>query len=1374
MLVTFVVAYFWVKSKYNGEFVREQIVAQSDSIGGRLEADGVKWIAFPARLRVGTIRLFYEDTQVAELTNTVVQLRNLPGKVMSYRQSRVIEIDYIGIEDGWIRATWLSEKDDTDFSLAVTSTSDSSDGEAVRFTVLEGLVKNLAVHWEVTATEYIELDGFRAEVPNVEYLSKGWAGGGGAPVETSKVRLTGIRATRDTDRGENADFVEVGGVLVLTDATDLDLTATFDLPIANLRTMVPPDYRDDIGTGGYVEGDAHISGTAKRTLVTGHALARDGAFAGEALAHVTVDYDYAPERVKLSGGSVRYTGGGGDFNGTFELEGTTSYELTADVTGFPLRNIGKRYVDEEQVAWLPERASGRIVLSARDAEKPPDRVQLVSGEMKGLDRSVWPAIVPDPVAVETELTMSETEIDFTSLRAVGDGLVVNVSGRAPMDETGPMSLAVRFNHTNPTPMLRAYEQEDLAIDMLFGSAQVSGSLERLFVEGEATARGAVYSTVPKVDVSSAFRLNHTTLTLTDGLAEFAEGTAHFDGTIEIFDDELEPLETQIVDLTIVAESLDAYAWSKEIAQGQIALRTRVQGPIDKLSGSGTASSERIRVGTTDLDEVAATFRFLPSSGALKLDSVRARTGEGTVNATGTIDIETLDYDVDVVARGIRVAAVVGLADVELDLPQDSILDRVRADVVGNLQEAAFDVALGGRLGDATAQGTYWLETEQIEFRTTANVSLPEVAKMAELENQIRGTGVLQLSGKGTLPYPDLTGALRLSDLRFDGTKVGTGAANLNVRTDPDQDAWIVDGDLMGWGTARGVMWRGEKLLGEGDLDFTNVPLHQVLPQYGDEEFLLTASGRLSGRYEQDAGLVSGVGRITDLVTGFRNEDDRIKLIQPFTASYDGEVVTLGEFRLEGPRGALVGGGDIPLIDGQELDFYARGEVRLSILPYLSEKIASSSGLLALDTHVTGTVETPLITGELDLPEPARVRVASLTRAIEIQRGKITATRGDITIQELAGRIGDGVVDVSGRLKLNGFDFEDYDLVVRGLQVPVEATDIAARVNALVGIEKGRRGPRIAGRVDLIEGRYRRKFELRDFNFVALDTSVPSEPPADWMNDIEIGLAVVATEPVTVQVDAGTFAMDLGLTADVLVTGTAANPQLDGRLTGRRGTIKFPKAELDVVRATVDFAPVQLGQAAEVELLAEGDVLAYNISSGSAQQSYLTTVALEGTLDEMALSLSSDPSLTPVEILSLLISGLVDPRDVLASGQASSDRVLSDGANAALAFAGAQLTAPLTQFLTEQLESLLNVRLQIGADLTTGGVRLTARQNLSERLSFEQAFQQLDLETQRTLQEYKGTLYLNDKILIEGVGSNDGTEQEFKFRGKIKYRVFGED
>jgi len=487
----------------------------------------------------------------------------------------------------------------------------------------------------------------------------------------------------------------------------------------------------------------------------------------------------------------------------------------------------------------------------------------------------------------------------------------------------------------------------------------------------------------------------------------------------------------------------------------------------------------------------------------------------------------------------------------------------------------------------------------------------------------------------------------------------------------------------------------------------------------------------------------------------------------------GGNLQIDPFILSGESGRFEAGGSL----GETLDLSAKGQLDLAMLPPFLPSISKAKGLVALNLKVTGPFTAPSVIGGMDLLGPSTLRLRTAVREIKLTEASVEFTGSRAVIKALEGGVDSGRFSGTGEIDLSQKKLGGFKLSLLAQHLPLRLPDLAITLGAKLSAEG--RWPQInlKGEIDLERGRYFRKFELKRFNFQAqeidVDESFATTYP--WLEGLNLDLHAVSRGGVEVVMNAGPFSLELALDSDLRIGGTGADPVITGQINSSRGSIAFPAATLMVNSARIDFEPHGAdGIHPTLDLRAEGEVEPPLTGTEVTQPTYYVSAGLTGDpFLEMPLSLTSDPSLSQLEILSLLSTG----RAMSSLGGSGAGLA---GGDAAMALAGSQLVEPLTRFVTRQMEQTLNLDLQLNAAVTSAGVKVSAGKEISRRLRLEGSYQSAFLEVQ-SVALGRARFLLSDRLFLEYTGSSvsgqsSGTsalKEGSSSRLELKLRILGE-
>ncbi|HLA77348.1 MAG TPA: translocation/assembly module TamB domain-containing protein [Vicinamibacteria bacterium] len=356
-----------------------------------------------------------------------------------------------------------------------------------------------------------------------------------------------------------------------------------------------------------------------------------------------------------------------------------------------------------------------------------------------------------------------------------------------------------------------------------------------------------------------------------------------------------------------------------------------------------------------------------------------------------------------------------------------------------------------------------------------------------------------------------------------------------------------------------------------------------------------------------------------------------------------------EVRFAGEGTALELSGRAALLEaGGPLDLKLQGSTDLRALGLLSPNLRGRGGA-RVSVAVAGTRGAPTIDGRLEIDGGA-IRWRGFPHGIEEIKGSL---RFGETAAELAGvtaTVAGGSVEMEGQATYPGGRPGSFDLKASGRGMSLRYPDgLRSRVDAELRLFGDQARQWLTGRVDVREAVWTRRYDLAS---ELLAESRPREESASLAGGLRNDIKVVA--PGTVRIDNNLAALQAR--AEVALQGTDQAPVIVGRAEIERGRLYFQGNTYTIKRGTLDFANPR-----------RTDPL-FDIEAETRIQSYRITLKINGTLDRVYPTLSADPYLTSVQILSLLAGA---DESTVASYETGP---LRDAAQTRLAAAGAATLA----------------------------------------------------------------------------------------------------
>ncbi|MCC7384965.1 MAG: translocation/assembly module TamB domain-containing protein [Deltaproteobacteria bacterium] len=1203
-------------------------------------------------------------------------------------------------------------------------------------------------------------------------------GGGAVAAEALEIELE-----PELPLTANGRISGLGGTL------HVDASASADIRLEDARIVRPllGSFGEWLDPRGRARATVGAHGLFDAPVIEVELSGRDLEALGQPLSLVELDLTLDGTELQLHHLEVDVAGDGGHA----EVEGALGLGISAARAGlsialrdFALARWLDRWVAPE---WLPAKTGGTITLS-HARWSPPSAGFALALELDGL-----PLDLTSPTSLRLEGRIAADRLELSSLSGVSGP--ITVAARGPIDLVRGRWLDVTFSAKAPAEIGRV-----LGIPRALGSLSASGTLRGALSEPQATGtlRGArlLIGALPAFDLVAPFQLDRRRLITTGATLTATAGAAFARGTFT-FGAESEPhLEAELRTSPIQLRPLTGGALA-----GTARLEATLAGPLAALSGEGSLALHALTARGAALG--GGTARLELDEGRLALsDLALAPASGGEITAAAALSIPSRAVEGEVTGRDVAASMVQQLLEQPLGLEGHASfaldlggrLDAPEGDLAlaaedlsidgepvgalgltarGDSRQISVAASITGEAGTLALDGRYEITAATIDGSIAGSeIVFDRLPVIRTLDPAPAGRADVDLRLSGALRAPSIRGRVDVSQLSLSQRPVFSQKVRLDIEPSAGVGMHRIRLRLAPKLDAVGVLDVRPPFDLEAFIELRELMLEDVLPELSREGVGARAWGTANLLYRR--GRVSGALDLSRLELSAAS--GRLALTRQASLRYDADGLALDHLELDGTLGNFSAGGRY----GKEVDFTARGLLDLTFLVPFLPFLAQADGLLEVSARAEGPATAPELSGEISVPGTLRLRPRGGFREVVLDRGRIALTTGALRADGLAGHLSGGKFQLSGSVALDGLRPAEWDLAFDAQAIPARSGDLSVEANANLRVRGVGLIPRVEGALEIIRGRYTKAFKLENFSFVAKDRDA-SEPlirQAPWLRDLELDLRVLSSGAMDLKVDASAINVDLGLTADVRVTGTFADPILEGRVTAEQGRIAFPKAKLEVDRGVVDFAPsTERGINPHVSLDAEGEVLTPSLTeSGGRREAIHVEMTLEGPLEQMDLSLSSpeQPELDRLRLLSLLITGYLTPGDLLTTGDQNASTV-----EGALAFAGSQLTGPFAGFLEDQLERQLNFEIQLGAEVTTQRFRVTATKDIARRLTIEGAYEQTFESAALITTTARARLLLFDRAffeaeteLVTGGTNPDPNRSPLSSTLELKYRIFG--
>lgn len=513
----------------------------------------------------------------------------------------------------------------------------------------------------------------------------------------------------------------------------------------------------------------------------------------------------------------------------------------------------------------------------------------------------------------------------------------------------------------------------------------------------------------------------------------------------------------------------------------------------------------------------------------------------------------------------------------------------------------------------------------------------------DLEGLVRRLpGLTGLSGRGTLqakvagPLTALSGNGRvfLRALAVDAYHLGNGAATLTLTDGSLGFRFDLLQQVQGSGRYRYVDGRH---VAEGHIGLQGLRPEIWLADLRERE----GHGRVSGEIDLSYDSASRPALTA------RAEVTRAELELPPAPAVVLEnptVVLVEDDTVILHRSQLISGGSRFAVQGrygeQRLSAAITGRASLALLPLLSNEMAGATGYCDVDLTLEGDPGHPIARGEL-VPIPgARVTLRSLGKPLQFDSGRVAFTERGVEIEKLALQGLGGQLLLAGRVDLEAGQPTAYALGVTARQVVWRSDQIRAELDADVRLDGPAAAPTFSGRVEVLDGRFKERYRLR--NFVATATSAGDRRTLaerlPQFKDTRLDLQLVGTD-LSGRADMGSLDVDLSGSADLHLTGLLMDPSVVGVIDVDGGRVQILDNRLDVESATIDFPPrPDRRLVPRIDLSARALIEPANNPTGAELPVLLT---LRGDSERLALEVIAEDSVenySSAELIALLATG----------------------------------------------------------------------------------------------------------------------------------------
>jgi translocation and assembly module TamB len=560
-------------------------------------------------------------------------------------------------------------------------------------------------------------------------------------------------------------------------------------------------------------------------------------------------------------------------------------------------------------------------------------------------------------------------------------------------------------------------------------------------------------------------------------------------------------------------------------------------------------------------------------------------------------------------------------------------------------------------GTVHAQLSYSPATKHYQAALhTSNLTLEKLASLQQRGGPVRGSLTANVSGQGTISDPQLTATLQIPQLQIGEQTVSDAKATADVahhHANFTLDSVVAQGYVQ----AKGGLDLRDGYNADATVDVRALPLGPILTAYfpsatqdlhGQTEIHASLKGPL-----KDAARVEARVEIPTLTLAYKAV--QIANEGPLQMDYRGGVATVRQAKIKGTGTELTVQGVIPVRSSTPWNLSAKGSVDASLFQVVSPD-AHASGHVEINLERRGSSSQSGMQGEIRLVDTS-FSTESLPISFAGVNGQFSISGNRVQINSLNGSAGGGTFSGQGFFAYGPQPSFTMDLHARGVRV--RPNGLRSVVDGDLQLNGTPQNSTLSGQVLVDRLSFQKGADIAELAGQFSGDSAVRTPSA-FENHMRLNVAIRSAE----NLNPTSSQFSIEGSANLNLTGTAANPVILGRVVLNGGELFFRGKRFEIQRGSIVFAnPVHTEPV-------------LNVYVKTVVEQYNITINFVGSVDRLRTNYTSDPALPPLDIINLLAFG-----QTTAEKASNASTPASLGAESALAQGVAGQVAKGVQGLT---------------------------------------------------------------------------------------------
>ncbi len=653
---------------------------------------------------------------------------------------------------------------------------------------------------------------------------------------------------------------------------------------------------------------------------------------------------------------------------------------------------------------------------------------------------------------------------------------------------------------------------------------------------------------------------------------------------------------------------------------------------------------------------------------------------------------------------------------------------------GNGNAITANLLLQMPAGTTQANLNYMPKTEGYQFRaSTNNLRLERLQTIKQKNLQIAGGLNFNASGRGTLKDPEMVATVSIPQLQVKQQTLQ--GINLQTNLRNHVAAIALNSEVaQTYIKANGTVGINAPYIADLRLDTGKVMFQPLLALYapaqaqnvsGETELHLSIRGPLADKSRVEAHL-----EIPTLTATYKQL--QLGAAKPIRVDYQNGTAVLQPTSIRGTETDISMQATVPVTTPKRASFLVQGVVDLRIAQLLQPDL-QSSGQIRFDVDSRRYAAGSNLNGQIHIVN-ASIHTAGSPVGLDNANGIISVTGTRLEITSFQGRMGGGTITARGGVAYR--PALQFDLAVAGDNLRLRYPQgLRSELGTNLALTGNMQAAVLSGRVTIEKVSFTPDFDLTSFvSQFGADGSAPT-PSTGFTQNLKLSIAVQSTS----QMNLVSSQVSVHGDANVRVVGTAANPVILGRTTLTGGDLFFGGNRYVIQQGTIDFLnPVRTEPV--VNLQVQTTIDQYNIAMN-----------IQGPVERLHTTYTSDPALPPVDIINLIAFGKTTEASSAQPGQLGAQSLLASGISSAVS-SRVQKFAGLSHFSIDP---------ELGASNNQNpGARIAVQQRVTSNLYVTFATDVTSTQRQAIQVEYQ----LNRRWSLTGVRDQNGG-----FSGDVRYK-----